>query len=225
MINQIRKFTIVILLAFVSNIHSQTVIDLASEYGQMSKNASGKLDAEGSPYIQEDYKSIKIDKYGDIIYSARYNAFNDEIEVKLDDDNILALDNSKDISVTFISDNKVYKTFSYTNEDKISKRGFLVVVEESESYSLLKREYIKYYEGQKAASSYQQAKPATFKREGDTYYAKLDDKIVFIPQKKKSFLKAFPEQSSDLKTYIKENKINLKKETDLKKIIKYLSGL
>lgn len=216
--------SILTLLVFTVTINAQTV-DIATERGLMSKNVSKKINADGSPYVDEEFTSIKIDQYSDKIYTGRYNAYNDEMEVKVEGGKIVALDNKSELTVRFTSKNKVYKTYNYTTDNGVSKRGFLVVVEESDKYALLKREYIKYYQGEEATSSYQQDKPATFRREDDTYFLKMDDKMMYIPLKKKSFLKAFPEHSSELKSYIKENKIKLKDEEDLAKIIKYISEL
>jgi uncharacterized protein with FMN-binding domain len=227
MIHQIKKFKItLILLVFTGIINAQSVnVDIATERNLMSKSTSAKVDADGSPYIEDVFLSLKIDTYTDMIYTGRYNAYNDEMEVKIENGKIVALDNKNEYTVTFTNKNKIYKTYNYTTKKGVAKRGFLVVVKETEKYSLLKREHIKYQEGKQATSSYQKDKPASFKRESDTYFLKLGNKIMFLPQKKKSFLKAFPKKSSDLKSYIKKNKINLKKEEDLKKIVKYLSEL
>ncbi len=219
-----RLTTVLVLLVFTVTMNAQTV-DIATERGLMSKNISKKVDAEGSPYVDENFRPLKIDKYGNKIYTGRYNAYHDEMEVKLSDGKIVALDNSSDLEVTFTSDNKVYKTYSYTTENDYTKRGFLVVIEETETFSLMKREFVKYYEGQIGASHYQSDKPATFRRESDTYYAKMGDKIMFIPLKKKSFISAFPDHSSEIKKYIKDEKIKLKNEEDLIKILKYISEL
>ena len=227
MTHQIKRFAFVlVLLLITSNINSQTInVDVATERGLMSKNVSNKINAAGSPYVDENFSAIRIDQYSDKVYTARYNAYNDEMEVKVEGGKVVALDNTSELTVSFTAKNKKYKTYSYTTEKGASKRGFLVVLDDTEKYALLKREYIKYYEAEEAASSYQQDKPATFRREDDTYFLKMDDKMMSIPLKKKSFLKAFPEHSSDLKTYIKKNKINLKKEADLKQVISYISEL
>jgi hypothetical protein len=50
-----------------------------------------------------------------------------------------------------------------------------------------------------ATSTYQQDKPARFKRDDHLYYLKLNNKTNFVLQSKKDFLKAFPEQSKKLK--------------------------
>ncbi|MCB0398877.1 MAG: hypothetical protein KDD26_04495 [Winogradskyella sp.] len=228
MISETKKLLALILLFLITGIkvNSQNVnIDIATERNLMSKNTSAKIEAEGSPYIDEEFKIIKIEQYQGQTFIGRYNAYNDEMEVKLDDEKIVALDNSSNYKVTFTNSSKTYKTFSYTTENGDLKQGFLVLIEENDNFSLLKREQIKFYDKEKAASTYQKDKPATFRRENDSYYLKLGDKITLLPQKKSSLLKEFPENSDALKTFIKKNKINLKKEEDLKKLSKYLSTL
>lgn len=215
-----------IILVLGIEINAQNInVDIATERNLMSKNTSAKIEADGSPYINEDFKIIKIKQYEGQTFIGRYNAYNDEMEVKLGDEKIVALDNSSDYTVTFTNSAKKYKTFSYTSENGNFKQGFLVVVRDKDSVSLLKREQIKFYDKEKAASSYQKDKPATFRREDDTYYLKMGGKIIFLPQKKKSFLAALPEHSDKLKSFIKKNKINLKKEEDLIQITEYIGTL
>lgn len=227
MISETKKIALILLLLITGvKINSQNVnVDIATERNLMSKNTSTKIEADGSPYIDEDFKIIKIEQYEGQTFIGRYNAYNDEMEVKLGEDKIVALDNSSNYTVTFTNSSKKYKTYNYTSENGDLKQGFLVVVSEKDSVSLLKREQIKFYDKEKAASSYQKDKPATFRRESDTYYIKLGEKVIFLPQKKKSLLDALMEYSDELKTFIKENKLNLKKEEDLIKITEYMSTL
>lgn len=214
------------LIGLAVNIYAQNVnIDVATERNLMSKTASKKIIADGSPYIEDNFAAIKIEQFDDQVFTARYNAYNDEMEVRLADGKIIALDNNADYTVKFIANNKVYKTSSYITENDAARRGFLVVLKQTDDYTLLKREQVKFYKKVAAASSYQQDKPANFKREDDSYLVQLDGNILNISQKKKTFIKAFPKHSSKLKTYIKKNKINLKKEEDLIETVAYLSTL
>jgi hypothetical protein len=200
-------------------------VDIATERNLMSKNISSKLNAEGSPYINENFSRVLINQYDDKIYVGRYNAFNGELEVKLAENNIIALDNNANYEVTFTSTNKIYKTENYITENGNSKRGFLIVFSEDENYTLYKEEHIKYYEKVEAASSYQQDKPAKFKKENDTYYIKLNNTVTFFPNKKRDLLKAFPKQAKTLKTYLKKNKLNPSNEDELVTIANYISTI
>ncbi|MBT8323721.1 MAG: hypothetical protein HKN99_04200 [Winogradskyella sp.] len=205
---------------------TQTVyVDVATERGLMSKSVSAKVNASGSPYIEEDFKPVRIKGYDNQIYSGRYNGYNGEMEINLGGDKLIALDTNAEVEVIFTTTNKVYKTFSYETDRGYTKRGFLAVVDEGENYSLLKEEIIKYYEGEKATSSYERDKPAKFRREDDKYYLSANGETKFLPQREKDLLKAFPKNSKAIKGYIKSNKLKTKKEEDLTKVAAYIATL
>jgi len=224
---QIIKISIgLFLCSLFSVIKAQNVnVDMVTELNLMSKNISSKITAEGSPYINETFSQTRIAQYKDRVYSARYNAYNGEMEVMTNDSKVIALDNNGDFEITFTSPKKIYRTISYVTDNNTSKRGFLVVLSDNDNNSLFKEEHIKYYEKVEALSSYQQDKPAKFNRVDDSYYIKMNEKVTFVPQKKKDFLKAFPEHASKLKSHMKTNKLNPKNEDELVKIVNYLSTI
>ncbi len=216
------RASILFLLLFLQfNIGFGQKIDVASERILTYKSISAKSDANGSPYINEKFEAVNINNK---VYSARFNAFNREMEVKLMQDKIIALDNNGEFEVTFNRERKVYKTFDYTDDDDKEKREFLVVVKSKDDFSLLQEETIKYNPKVEARSSYQQAKPAFFKRDSDKYYILTKDKVAFLPQNKKELFKMFPEKSDDLKALIKKEKIRFKDQTDVIKIFDFLSS-
>ncbi|MDT0557699.1 hypothetical protein RM697_03520 [Ichthyenterobacterium sp. W332] len=223
------KFSVVVVLlmtAFFS--YSQDVnLDMATERGLMSKTTSPKIQAQGSPYIDENFKPVKIPSFDTKVYLGRYNAYNGEMEIKVKQDVVIALDvNSADYEVVFVNDSKTYKSFNYTTERGISKKGFLVVVNSGENANLLKAERIKYYDKVPAMSSYQQDKPAKFRKESDVYYIQMKSgSVVHLPVKKKDLLKAFPKHSKAIKTFLKENKVKLSKEEGLAKVANYIGSL
>ncbi|WP_299127362.1 hypothetical protein [uncultured Winogradskyella sp.] len=211
---------------FIGNCYAQSVnIDMATERGLMSKAASKKINAIGSPYINESFNPVRIKQFNDQIYTGRYNAYNDEMEIRLSDGKIVALDVNADYSLIFTQTNKTYVTTNFPNKNGTSRRGFLVLVDDSERHNLYKKEFIKYYDKVLAASTYQQDKPASFKRESDTFYLELNGETKLVPQKKKDLIKVFPEHGSNIKSFIKKNKLNPKNEEDLIKIVDYLSTL
>jgi hypothetical protein len=191
----------------------------------MTRNANSKVIADGSLYINENFSPIYITQYKDKLYSAIFNASNAVLEFKIDNDKVISLDRKAEFEVVFTSTNKTYRTVDYIDQDSNSRKEFLVVFSEHENHSLFKEERIKYFEKVTAASSYQQNKPARYKRDDDLYYLKLNDHTNFVPQSKKDFLKAFPKQSKKLKSYMKENKLNPKNEDERIAIIKYLSTI
>ncbi len=174
--------------------------------------------------IRQDRLKI-ITQFKDKIYSARYNAFINEMEVTLENAKVIALNPNSDYVVTFTTTNKVYKAVNYVDDNEVSKKGFLVLLSENEKCSLFKEERIKFYEKTVATTSYDKEIAAKYKRVDDNYYIKLGDKTTFLPQRKKDFLKLFPNEEKKLSTYMKKNKLNPKNEDELISVIKYLSTL
>ena len=191
----------------------------------MSRNAvSLPADVKGSPYITENFVPVKLSINENTVYNGRFNAFNGDMEIKSQDKTIV-LDTSKDIEVLFVITNKLYKTCTYNQKNSKTKRGFLVVLTESDSLQLFKLEKINFAEKKPVTSSYDTPKPAEFRKVSDSYFIKIDGQIVFLSTKKKAFLKSFPEYKTKLKNYLKMEKLNLKNESDLIKIVSYLNKL
>jgi hypothetical protein len=222
------KFTLVagLVLGAINFGFSQgsTSIDIATEKLRMSSDASKAISAQGSPYVDKNFLPLKVTGYPNQLFTGRFNAYNGEMEVNLGT-KIIALDKRKDYRVTFTQTNKIYRTFSYETEKGISRNGFLAIVNETDSFSVLKEEKIKYYEREEPVSSYQQPKPAKFKKENDIYYLKKGNKVTHLPTKRRSILKAYPKHAKAIKSFIKENKLSASKEADLIRIAQHISTL
>ncbi|WP_179319033.1 hypothetical protein [Winogradskyella helgolandensis] len=200
---------------------SQDYMDRITRAVNLNKSELDNIN--GSQYMDESFKGVKFKRFGNKVFSGRYNAFQGEMEVIFDKDTI-ALNVSEEFELTFL-DNRVYKTTNYTNKEGILKRGFLIVLFESDSMAILKQEVIKLHEETAATNGYGNGKPAEFKKANSNYFYSIDGKVSILPQKRKDFLTLFPEHSSKLKAFIKENKINLKEDEDLITLFKYLETL
>ena len=220
------KFLILFLIPFTGLTQQ---LDFASEVGFSPKNISRAMpNVMGSPYVNEDYQQVKINGVENKIYSGRYNAYINEMEILVAAGrDPIALDiSNNDYEVFFINENKLYKTFNFENNRGVTKRGFLVVMSEENDVMLLKEEIIKYYDKVAASSSYDQDKPAKFRREDDNYYIKLKSgRVVNLPTKDKDIAKAFPEHSKEIMAFVKKNKLKTKKEEDLIKVANYIGSL
>lgn len=204
-------------------------LDFATEVGFSPKNISSAMpNVMGSPYVNEDYQQVRINGTDNKIYSGRYNAYINEMEILVAaGQNPIALDiSNKDYEVFFLNENKLYKTVNFESDRGITKRGFLVVVSEENDITVYKEEIVKYYDKVQASSSYDQDKPAKFRREDDNYYVKLKSgRVVYLPSKDKDIAKAFPENSKEIMSYVKKNKLKTKNEEDLIKVAGYIGTL
>jgi hypothetical protein len=195
---------------------------MTTERALMSKSISTTVEAEGSPYIQENFEPIKVSGFENQNYTGRFNAFSGEIEVKTGDDNVIALDLEANYTVTFTRGGIVYKPYTFYTPNNTKKRGFLVVLRDMDSKAFLKREVIKFYDTEPANSSYQNAKPARFQRDDDEYYILVNNEIKYFPDSKKGLAKAFPAHANGLKALVKSKKLSYKNEADLITMAEYI---
>lgn len=175
----------------------------------------------GSPYIYDALLPAKVNDYKDIV-AARYDAYKDVITIQINQSKDFYLDKKLGNKVKFINTKEVYQVF----QDEKSKAGFFKVVKSSKDFSLLIKQEVKLQGGEKPKNGYDEYKPAVFKRAKDKFYLSLDNSnAIKIPTKKKKFYKIFPSNANKIKDFIKKEKLNIKKQTDLLKIITYYTSL
>ena len=189
----------------------------------IKSDSNNSFYAVGSPFINEKFEIARFNNINKT-YSARYNAHLGEMQIQRKNDTI-ALYNTENFEITFPSSSKTYKTYDYTNKENELKRGFLVVLKETDSLALLKEELVKFYPAKESTNGYDKAKPAEYRRTKDVYYYRQGEHVSVLPQKRKDFIKLFPEHSKDLEVFIKKNKINFKQEDDLITLFQYLETL
>ena len=135
------------------------------------------------------------------------------------DDNIYYL--KKDIGrLVRFSDNT-----KYTVKELNGDAQFFLVHQDGKNI-LLAKQTVRFIEAKEPETGYDARKPADYKRRKDELYlAKEGKELVSIPRKKKVFYGIFGDKASDIKSYVKKNKLGYKKAKDLKKIIAYYNTL
>ncbi len=195
-------------------------IEFANRFKVIKKNDISWGDYQGSPYLEKNYSPAKI-AASDNIYSVKYNAYTDQMEVILNGD-VKALNPISNYTVEFVNQNKVYKVFS----NKKGEKGYFVVLFEGEKSVLLVKETIKFYYEVKPKSGYDKYKPAQFNREKDRFYMGLKDaSSTLLSNKKKDFYTTFGEFSEAIKKFVKSEKLNVKDSADLIAVFKYYDQL
>ena len=190
--------------------------------GRSLENNDRYADAKGTPYLTENFISAKISP-GDKFYWVRYNAYDDEMEVKLNDQKTIVLDNSKgNYRITPKGSPNSYVSLKEVGKDKL---GYFVEVLKTNTTSLYKKLEKKYTPETPAMTSYDKDKPAYFSKEKETFYIQLssEDVLQELPSKQKTFLTLFS-NDKEIKDYIKKNKIKLSKEPDLIKLINFINS-
>ena len=228
-----RYLLLLILFSFFLKTEAQVEYQLSSafDFYRSHKIASGEYrntlsekDIDGSPYLNDEFikgsiYTISKTQYSDL--PLRYNIYNDEIEFETDDNKVAALDAPEIVEkVTFGDFLMEYIPFEYSNK---VKKGFFEVLLKGKA-SLYSRPEVEFRDAKKP-EPYKEAEPAKFIRKDDRYYLRFGMEAAIPCVNKKDVIGKFPDHSSDIEAFIKKNKINVKKEDDLKKMVEYYNSL
>lgn len=191
-------------------------------------NNNNNSDIEGSPYINESYQLAKISSIEENNLSVRYNGFNDQFEIKGDNDKVYLLNKSlTDLTIQFLNSNKIYKTYNYV-DDKTGNlsKGYFVVLNQESEIILLKKESINYIEGKESVTSYERDKPSKFRRNSDKYFFLMkENDLKMFPNNKKGIANLFPTYSKNILNYIKSNQIKTSEDEGLIQLVVYINTL
>ena len=167
-------------------------------------------------YFSQIYLSSKVDNFKEEVY-LKYNIYKDEMEF-INNDKVFYLKKNLGRKISFVDLNINYEVFNYNGAlayfQVLNKNGAI----------LLRKQNIEYQKAKPAASSYQQDKPADFVEKDDTFFIKLKEKIIELPSNKKKFFKLLDEIDINLKKFTIENKLDIKKQNDLLKIIEFYNS-
>jgi hypothetical protein len=184
---------------------------------------------QGSPYTSNTFAPTVL-KYNDEVVGAiyyRYNALNEEIEIKKtssEDEAYQALVKDKEISLLINAKPLSFKTF--VTEKNSTINGYLSLIQKGSKYDLYERTLVKFTEGQPAQNSFVAAVPSRFTKFTEFYFQKDGvNRIDQIPQKNKKLIKLVDESKrEELKVFLKESNLNIKSEQDLIKVFDYLNS-
>jgi len=182
----------------------------------------------GSAFETEEFNKGKVfykeEDLGEFYY--RYNIFSREIEVKktlLEEEKHKALIRDPNVVLIPSQGAKNYRFLSFINEKGEKDEGYLIALYEGNSYTLYKYLEAKFSEAKPAANSMVNPKPSKFTQFTDYYYKHKDGSVIVLPSNKNKLLAQFKDtESSMLKSFIKKEKIDLKAEEDLIRLIVFL---
>ncbi|QAA81923.1 hypothetical protein EI546_09400 [Aequorivita sp. H23M31] len=152
----------------------------------------------------------------------RYNAYTDDIEVKLksSDANFQPLKKIPNLSVKTPLD---YYIFLEDNGKK-EESGFVNVLVDGDQYKLYKKITVSFQPAAKGRTSYESDTPASFKQ-NIFYYLVHDGNLMEVPNSKGKIIDFLDKENSKMKDYIKKNKIDVRNEAGLIKAISHLESL
>ncbi|MCF6307150.1 MAG: hypothetical protein L3J09_04255 [Flavobacteriaceae bacterium] len=185
------------------------------------KNAQQSV--SGSPYFAEDFqrgiifkKNIAIKKNVNL----RYNASKDLFEIEFNQNQSKVLKQTEDIYV--IINNKQFVYVPYSQNPDVN--GYFEVLSDGKTISLYKKYNKKIREGKKSINSITSDIPPTYISK-ETLLLVNNDEFTELPKSKKGKIKSFANHHKELKNYIKDNSLNIKKESHLIKLITYYNTL
>ncbi len=185
--------------------------------------------AIGSPYINPTFRPCKIywrgEEYGDFFY--RYNALNDEVEIRAVADKGPTASLNLDKMLRVVDSQNKFSLLTLLTPKQGYRNGYADLIFEGKNVNLYKRTKAKYTPGTKPANSLVRGTPDKFSHFAE-YYFKPSDKeyAIFIERRSKKFLENFEaSKKDDLKVFMKENKVNLNDEKDLMVLFNYINSL
>jgi hypothetical protein len=117
----------------------------------------------------------------------------------------------------------VYNVF-HTGENTLSA-GYFEVIEEGKLTALMRREkeldqdsYTENYGGGGGTKDF-------YYKENKSYYLKFNQDIAWKITNKKSLLEAMPDHRNEIKSFMKSEKISLRKQKDIKQLVLYYNTL
>lgn len=192
--------------------------------GQISTVKEKSQAASGSMFLNEKYMPAKVSNMDKTVL-LRYNAYADNFEIS---DPIAGtekvLPQQDNVTITFVSSAEVYTLQQYKTEKGEIKTGYLNVVSDTPNVKIYKRERIFLQPEVFPASSYQTYKPAAYKKMDDEFFIKIKGEETVYFSGKKDLAKLVPSKSKEILDFIKKNKLDLEKETDLQQLGAYLDG-
>lgn len=185
-------------------------------------NSDKKATTLGSEYIDEDYKSARVNG-GTQPFQIRFNAHTNVMEYKKDNEDLILIKNNNPL-IEF-TNGKTYELVSYTDKKGKEFDNYLYLIKNAGKISIYKYEKITYQEARPAQNTYDTGSPAEFKRASDTFFLKIGDVVSELPTKQKEYIKLFPGKEAQIKEYFKSNKINFKDDADLIKFATFLNSI
>jgi len=146
----------------------------------------------------------------------RYNMYNQQMEF-ISGEDTAAFGNPLEItSINFDRHNFIYTDYICHNEQK---KGYFEVLVDSDCKLLLFR-CIKYKYVEECADPNTELLKETYYMEKKYFIARENKPAIQIPEKKKNVIELLSDKE-DIKSFIKENKIKVCHEDDLKELISY----
>lgn len=205
-------------------------MDLISELRVKAARMGGEErvsleDIEGSVYLDEDFVQGTV-YYLDEPYDSfhlRYDAYNDEIEVKRGPyDTIQALHRNSAISCELKGERFVHTPYYDFRGQR--REGYLILLFKGDRYKIFKKRAKIFKEGRRAKTSLETSFPHRFVDETDYFVSLESGPPRFLRLSKKHILGLLAEDRK-VKSFIKQNDLDLQSEWGMIETFKFMDSL
>ncbi|MEW7293102.1 hypothetical protein [Aquimarina sp. 2304DJ70-9] len=211
-----------ILLLFFLIISSTLLAQLPRSLLKSSQRVSTFDEYDGTLYMKARYKESSVidEKAGAFDAKLKYNIFTDALEYN-QGSKLFEILKSTTIHARIDGDYFYFCEFKTTRG--LKREGYYVLVELNDKYRIYKRFTLDIKEPSKNTLT-QIAEPGVLKMI-TTYYVEEEGKIMELPMNKKDMLAIFSDKENELKEYLKKEKIRLRKEEDLIRLVARYNAL
>ncbi|KAF0237048.1 MAG: hypothetical protein FD181_2249 [Prolixibacteraceae bacterium] len=184
--------------------------------------SEGEID--GSPYLNREFENgsiytVQRQQYNEI--PLRYNIYNDNLEFKTPDNQIMDLAAPEIVEKAVLGNNVLtYAPYLMANK---TKTGFFLILEAGKASLFAKPEVV--FQKATEPAAYKDAVPAKFVKNPDEYYIRIGSEQAVIISSKKDLIAAFPDNRDKIESFISRNKIKTNKPEGLKEVVKYYNTL
>ncbi len=229
----LQKFIIILVTFQLSNLYAQDGFESLGFQAQLSiqdfsnRKASKpvQLNISGSQYFDLDFKPARLSYFGKEINNAgfmRYNGFTDEIEItdsgNVENSELILLKSDK---VVPIINNEIFEYLPFRISESNTKIGYLVKIYEGTRIKLYLRKNKQFMEAKIARTSLENSFPPRYVDNIETYISIEGDTPVVLKNSKKAFLDLFNNRS-DIKKFIKNEKIKFNKTESIIQVVEYV---
>ena len=235
--HKMNKILSVIFIAtfVINNVNGQNAYSPVPEEGIVNfVTSSTEIEpskAKGSPYLNEEFVhgEVIVNEKVEEVGKMRYNAYRNEVEIldNLSKDSYYSLLKRAYIKVEI--DGKLYRIYTYVDNDKSIKTSYFTELNEGPLKLLFKPEAL-LKQARTPSTSYEKYSPPTYVWNSSYYILDNRNKdsenhAVKVRLTKNNILDFTGSKKNEMKLYVKENKLNLRKEQDVIAFLNYFNSL
>ena len=225
-----KKILFLVSILLSNTLYQQEIqprLDLSAQqaweyFGNKSTIRPQIITVQGTRYYEDEFKLSDLEYFGRKLESIgymRYDAYNDVIEMASTPDvegsEILLLKNS-DVIATI--NKKEYVFLEYDDEDIKNKKGYMIRLYSGNNYSLYQKKVKIFKEAEKTIAGITESQPPRYTSKTDFYIQTRDQKPELIKISKKNLINFF-ENQTEVKEFIKENKLKVREIESIISII------